>query len=135
MIRLVSIYGIETAPRFLYELLEERLTEPHLNISHRGMPTWDEHLRFIRSHHYRAWYLIEAEGQHVGSIYLTQKREVGIHLKKAARGKGWGKEAMRRFRIIWPGPLLANINPANTASVAFFKSFGARPLQTTYEVP
>lgn len=134
MIRLVSVYGVESAPRFLYELLEERLTEPATNISHRGMPSWDEHLRFIRSHAYRAWYLIEADGKAVGAIYLTVKREVGIHLKKDARGKGYGSEAMRQFRRLWPGPLLANINPANTGSTAFFKSLGARLIQNTYEV-
>lgn len=150
MIRLVSVYGERLAIMFLYKVLEERLEEPAVNISHRGMPTFEEHARFVRSHTYRAWYLIEAQAQEplqglvreiqfspvwVGSIYLTTKREVGIHVLRQHRGRGYGRAAMANLRKIWPGPLLANINPANELSIKFFAGFGARHIQNTYEIP
>ena len=55
-VALVSVYRLpKTAPDLLYRLLEER--EPHVNISHRGMPTWKSHLRFIAGH--PCWALAE----------------------------------------------------------------------------
>ena len=44
---------------FLYELLAER--DPVANISHREMPTFDQHRKFVDSRPYKAWYLIHSD--------------------------------------------------------------------------
>ncbi len=154
-VRLVSVYTERLASLFLYEILKERSEEPHINISHRELPPLHVHQEFVRSHPYRAWYLIEADVDRelqsaivfgpttteatmdrawVGAIYLTPKREVGIHLLRQFRGKGYADAAMKELRTLWPGPLLANINPANHRSIAFFSRYGARHIQNTYEL-
>lgn len=139
MIRLTSVYTERLASMFLYELLKERLEEPEKNISHKGLPALAEHQQFVRSRPYRAWYLIElvpagAVPVWIGAIYLTLAREVGIHVLRAHRGEGYGSVALKELRRQWPGRLLANINPANAGSIAFFEKHGARHIQNTYEL-
>lgn len=120
----------------LYELLAERPEEA--NISHKKMPTWDEHKHFVNvtSHNlYQDWIILKNEDQEVvGSVYLTMNREVGIAIFKKHQGKGYGKEAIEAIRAKYPGPLYANIAPKNEASRAFFLSMGFELIQHTYKL-
>ena len=47
--------------QFLYDLLLER--DPKANISHKKMPTFTEHLKFVKSKPYSKWYVILKEEQ------------------------------------------------------------------------
>lgn len=120
----------------LYELLQER--PPEANISHREMPTYEQHRQFVTRRPYEAWYAIEQkageEGLRAGAIYLTRQREVGIFLLRIFHGNGWAREALRLLREQHPGPLLANVAPGNERSHAFFKAAGGRVIQHTYEL-
>lgn len=131
---LVDVYTDPAAETHLYALLGDR--EAYENISHRTMPHWREHQAFVRSKPYPAWYLIaEQYGLVVGTIYLTKHREVGIHLFEPWRGRGLGKTAIALLREKHPGPLLANVNPANEPSIAFFtKTLGGELIQHTYRI-
>lgn len=147
MIRLFDVYLSGNAEEFLYNLLGER--KPHESISHKQMPTYDEHLRFVRSRPYEVWYLIAAAGEEggtaeimlprsyvsAGAIYLTPQREVGIAILSRYRSQGLGTAAIRELQRLHPGRLLANINPLNAASQDFFKRLGGKLIQVTYEVP
>ena len=118
--------------RFLYNLLKER--DPRVNISHKKMPTYDEHLKFIRSKPYEKWYIIEFGASKVGSVYLTHQNEIGIFMKKSYQKKGFGNTVLSE--LIKKAPkkrYLANISPKNTNSEKFFKSNGFRYIQKTYE--
>ena len=68
----------ESDYRFLYELLTQR--RQAANISHKKMPTYEEHVKFVRSRPYSKWYIINVNGEKAGSIYLTKQNEIGIHL-------------------------------------------------------
>lgn len=119
----------------LYDLLRER--QPHMNISHKQMPTMDEHVNFVKNHPYEAWYMIMADspvsGRNiVGAIYLTKQREVGIGIFKKYKGKGYGYEALKALHRKHPGYLLANINPKNEDSKRFFQNIGFDHIQNTY---
>ena len=46
---------------FLYDLLKTR--DSLANISHKKMPSYDEHVNFILSNPYTIWYTIEYEGE------------------------------------------------------------------------
>lgn len=116
----------------LYGWLEQRI--PEQSISHRNMPTMKQHTNFVLGRPYRAWYLIVLDEGYAGNIYLTNQREVGIHIDETYRGRGVGSRALKRLREIHPGPILANINPANEQSIAFFKRHGGKLLQVTYEL-
>lgn len=138
MIRLVDVYDGGEAPQqtvdILYRLLAER--PPEAAISHRRMPSLEQHRAFVDSRPYEAWYLLEATPPMgvVGSIYLTKAREVGIFISAGRQGKGYGREAIARLREAHPGRLLANVAPGNHRSIQFFKKMGARHIQNTYEL-
>lgn len=137
--RLVSVYRDTRAPAYLYRVLQERLKEPGTNISHTSLPTMKRHLEFVASRPYRAWYLIltgpASDSIILGACYLTRQAEVGIYVEPTERGTGVGRQALDILRDRHRGRILANVNPANEASRAFFEREGARLLQVTYELP
>src|SRR5580700_4473515 len=126
MIKLVDVYTeiaeTRVATHFLYELLKER--EPHQNISHREMPSFEEHTHFVDSHPYREWFIIFYEWRNVemgpiGAIYLSKQNEIGIFIAKEYQGKGHGKTAICLLMNRYPGErFLANIAPGNSRSLA-----------------
>lgn len=141
--RLVKVAHVASAAKVLWDLMHE--VEPHQAISHVKMPSWEEHLSFVQRYPYRAWYLIEAQGEFVGHISVSRKYEIGIRLFKVHQGKGhgkwaigeivrmWGKDAANAARpSVQRGALLANINPANEASIAVFTKLGFKHVQNTY---
>ena len=134
--KLVSVYDTikDGSEICLYRLLGERT--PEQSISHRGMPTLEEHQKFIRRKPYRSWFMIENNyAEWVGSIYLSKQNEIGIFIFKAEQGNGHAYWAAQQLKRIYRGErLLANINPANTASIEFFKKFGAKHIQNTYQL-
>jgi RimJ/RimL family protein N-acetyltransferase len=118
---------------FLYSLLEERMAEPHINISHNALPTIRQHIAFCASDPYKAWYVIKLNGERIGSVYLTKRDEVGIHIIKEHRHKRIGAKALEFIEKRFPGTkILANINPRNEKSLHFFEKHGYKILQVTY---
>lgn len=115
---------------FLYGLLADR--DPGVSISHKNMPTFDEHLAFIESKPYAAWYII---GPETGSIYLTHRDEVGIHIRRDKQGSGRGRKAVEALMQLHPRPrYLANIAPGNAGSLRFFQRLGFTCIQHTLEL-
>jgi RimJ/RimL family protein N-acetyltransferase len=117
----------------LYRLLEQRT--PEQSIRHREMPTFEQHCAFVRSDPYAAWYLIAlGTAGVIGSAYLTRAREVGMFIFKGHHDKGYATTALEQLRALHPGPLFANVNPHNEASLRFFQRRGARLIQHTFEL-
>lgn len=119
--------------RFLYQLLKQR--DPRANISHKKIPTFQEHVNFVMSKPYSIWYTISIKNKKVGSIYISRQCEIGIFLEKNSQKKGIGKQAL--LFLINKNPrkrYLANINPKNTKSRNFFKKNGFKLIQHTYEL-
>lgn len=144
MLTLRSVYKNPHGAEILYELLRERSEEddPLVNISHRALPPWHKHLRFFRSHPYRAWYFVKEDGLIAGYVYASRQNEIGIVLSKDYRGRGIGRWAVSTVTTrhkplpakpgIRSGRWLANINPKNERSVAMFSRLGFNQLQVTY---
>lgn len=136
-VKLVDIYDVDRLRyagfmRLLYALLGER--EPEQNISHKDMPSWVDHWHFVNDRPYAHWYAVVDNGIMLGAVYLTHQREIGIGVLKSQRGKGVAKFAITELMRLHPGHFLANINPANEASIALFKSLGfGGPIQITLE--
>ena len=119
--------------RFLYNLLKER--DSRVNISHRKMPTYSEHLKFIRSKPYTKWYIVELGASKIASVYLTSQNEIGIFIKKTYQNKKLGSVILSQ--LIQKNPrerYLANVSPKNKTSENFFKSNGFKFVQKTYEL-
>lgn len=118
----------------LYKLLMER--EEHECISHRRMPTYEQHVHFFRSQPYQAWFMIRSNKTNklVGTVYITDHNEIGIQIFKACRGKNYARETLSKIVAQYcTRRLLANINPKNEASIALFAEFGFTHIQNTYE--
>ena len=134
-LKLVDVYCEKKAPEVLFALLKERPAKA--NISHRRMPSWAEHLKFIRSKPYKSWHLVaDKDGNYVGGTYLSKADEIGIFLFKKYQKRGYGKEVIgaliKKHRSV--KRFLANISPGNTESIAFFKKMDFRHIQNTYEL-
>ena len=132
-IRLVDVYRDESMVTtvFLYELLAER--DPISNISHRKMPSYYMHASFVDSRPYLEWFIIYAEDDPVGAVYLTHQNEIGIAIMKAHQGNCYGKQAVRLLMQIHPGKqFLANIAPSNTKSISMFETLGFDLCQYTF---
>ena len=99
------------------------------------MPTYSEHVKFVKSRPYSKWYIIEKSNRKLGSIYLSKNDEIGIFLKKAYHGKNFAGHALSL--IIEKNPrhrYLANVNPTNKKSIKFFKKNKFKIIQYTYEL-
>jgi RimJ/RimL family protein N-acetyltransferase len=119
--------------KFLYNLLKER--DSNVNISHKKMPTYSEHIKFVASKPYFRWYIIEYNNKKSGSIYLSKNNEIGIFVKKSFRGNKIGENAMKLLIQKYPkSRYLANVNPKNKKSIKFFKKFKFKLIQNTFEL-
>ena len=118
---------------FLYELLKTK--DPIANISHKKMPSYDEHLNFILSNPYAIWYIIEYEGKKIGSVYLSKHDEIGISLVDNSLYDKIGKSVIKL--LIKNNPrkrYLANVSPQNKKLQDFFVNSGFTGLEYTYEM-
>lgn len=152
MIRLVDVYTRPEALQFLYELLRQRSEEddPYVNISHRQLPTVDQHQAFFTSKPYRHWWMIEyaakmdAPWEPAGTILLTKRNEIGIVLLRSHRRRGIGRAAVQWVLDNYQplpgvasdrlGSFVAHINPANYASIRLFTGAGGKHISNTYEL-
>lgn len=116
---------------FLFELLKQR--EGSVNISHKSLPSWDEHQNFIKNHNYKSWDIIISENKKIGNIYLTQRNEIGIFIEKKFQNNGLGGTALEMFmKKNGSRRYLANVNPTNYKSIQFFGKHGFNHFQNTY---
>ena len=118
--------------RFLYNLLKNR--NPKSNISHKFLPSYSQHLDFIKSKPYSKWYIIYYQNQKCGSVYLSKQNEIGMHLGKKYNSSNIQNDSLQIIMDKNPrNRYLVNINPKNKESIKFFKSKNFKLIQYTYE--
>ena len=61
--------------RILYILLSKR----KYNISHKKLPSYREHKKFVINSPYRVWYLIKNLNRFIGSTYISKENIIGIN--------------------------------------------------------
>ena len=116
---------------FLFDLLKQR--EGTVNISHKSLPDWEEHLQYVKKHDYQSWDIIWVENTRIGNIYLTRNDEIGIFIDKKLQFHGYGSKALEEFmKKNGKKRYLANINPTNYKSIQFFGKHGFIHIQNTY---
>lgn len=129
-VSLIDLYSRPDRHEILYRLLSER--DETTNISHKGMPDWQDHVDFVERHPYEAWYFIGSEP--IGACYLTKQNEIGIFIFKAHQGCGHGPAAIKALmEKHGERRYLANINPHNERSQSVFSALGFKLSQYTYE--
>ena len=123
----------KTDVRFLYNQLKER--DSKINISHKRMPSYSEHTKFVLSKPYSKWYIIYYKNRKVGNVYLSKMNEIGIFILNTIKVKGLGSLVLEQ--VLKKNPkrrYLANVNPKNVKSAEFFKKNGFKLIQHTYEL-
>ena len=116
---------------FLFDLLKQR--EGTVNISHKSLPDWEEHIQYVKKHDYQSWDIIWVENTRIGNIYLTKNDEIGIFIDKKLQFHGYGSKALEEFmKKNGKKRYLANINPTNYKSIQFFGKHGFIHIQNTY---
>lgn len=135
--RLIDVYDHPEAPDILYRLLSER--EPHQNISHKQMPSFDEHLGFFMSRPYADWVLIEDvpgvnDGQCIiGAAYLTHANEIGVWIFQRWHRRGFGQHAVKSLMAKHGARrYIANVAPDNVTSREMFEGLGFKHVQNTF---
>ena len=119
--------------RFLYDLLKERNSK--INISHKRMPTWEEHVRFVKSKPYSKWYIIYNKDEKIGSIYLSKQSEIGIHLLKKYEKESIHLESIKKLMLLNSKiKFRANVSPKNKNYIMLFEKLGFKMVQHTYEL-
>lgn len=66
--------------KFLYQLLKQRPDDEC--ISHRKMPTYPQHCKYLNTFPFFLNIIILADGKKIGNFYQTARREIGIHVLK-----------------------------------------------------
>jgi len=97
------------------------------------MPSWQEHVKFVKSKPYQAWYIIEDDNEEVGAVYLTKKGEIGIGILPAFQRMGIAKKAIESIMMLHRrDKYFANIAPYNERSENLFIGLGFRHIQNTF---
>ena len=122
----------ETDYKFLYELLLQR--KKIVNISHKKMPTYEEHVKFIESEPYSKWYIIQIDDKKIGSIYLTKENEIGIHFFTQYEESERFQNVIKEFFLKEPQDrFVMNVSPKNEQYIDLVKKLGFHLVQHTYE--
>ena len=120
--------------KFLYILLKSR--DPKMNISHRDMPDFKNHKKFVLSKPYSKWYIIYYKLIKIGSIYISKQNEIGINLKKQYDLEMIKKSVLNEIVAKDPNTnYFANVSPKNKNGIKFFEKNGWKLIQKTFEIP
>lgn len=137
-ITLEKIIGDESQIKILYDLLKNR----EHNISNTSLPTINSHIKFVKNHPYRAWYLIKSKGNYIGSTYVMESNCIGISL--ASDVSNFPKivelisnkhKPLKEIKSVRPSNFYINIAPNNKKIESQLNKLGAKKIQSTYSLP
>ena len=118
---------------FLYDLLKNK--DPNANISHKKMPSYDEHVEFVMSKPYTNWYIIEYDKKNVGAIYLSKQDEIGISISNDYEYDQIVKPALKLLmKLNQRKRYLANTSPKDVRSQEFLLKNGFTGLEYVFEM-
>ena len=137
-VELVRVRRTDEHVRALYGLLDQRAH----GISHRAMPTFEQHREFVLAHPYRAWYLIQVDGKPVGTIYLLRSNNVGVsvapgaarYLPEAIRQIVRRHKPLPPIKSVRAAGYILNVSPENTELISVLEEMHAELLQLTYGI-
>ena len=118
--------------KFLYKLLSQRKSFD--NISHKKMPSYQEHIEFVKSKPYACWYVVLLNNKKIGSAYISKQNEIGISILNDH------DEVFRQITLDYllknnlRNRYIANCSPKNTKLIKFFKKNGFKLVQYSYEL-
>ena len=119
--------------KLLYDILKNR--EKVENISHKKMPTYNQHILFVNSKPYQKWYKILYQNNIVGTVYLSKINEIGIHLINNNIDNKLYKKIIKEVMEKNPKErYLVNVAIKNKKFNKLIESYGFEKIQTTFEL-
>ena len=117
---------------FLYKLLKKR--DLKANLSHEKMPSYKQHIKFIKSKPYQKWYIIEKNRKKLGAIYFSKQNEIGFHFLPEIQSELISQASIQE--LIRKNPkkkYFTNVSPKNQRLIKFFEKNGFFLFQYTFE--
>ena len=137
-ITLEKVIGDESQIKVLFQLLKNR---KH-NISNTSLPTINSHIKFVKNHPYRAWYLIKSNGNYIGTTYVMENNCIGISLildvsnfPKIIELISKKHKPLKEIKSVRPSNFYINIVPNNKRIESQLNKLGAKKIQSTYSLP
>lgn len=62
------------------KILFKQLSERKFNISHNKMPNLYSHRKFVMSHPYREWFIVQHKDEYIGSFYIQEDNSISIKI-------------------------------------------------------
>jgi hypothetical protein len=133
-----KITGDEGQIKVLYSLIKSR---KH-NISNQILPSLTKHSEFVKSHPYRAWYLLRLNKDYLGTVYLLKNNSIGFTSNKQNE---WiltqslnfileKYEPLKEIKALRPPYFFMNIPITNKKLIEHMNKSGAIQIQLTYNL-
>jgi len=122
----------------LYELLKNK----KYSISHKKLPSFAQHYKFVKNNPYRKWYLILKSNKYIGSVYISNQNTLGINFLIPTK-ELYELTLKKVLSILSPLPeiksirsknFLINCSPTNKILIEAIKKLGFDKIQSTYEL-
>ena len=65
------------------ETLYTQLQNRSHKISHKILPSFDEHTEFVQNHPYREWVIVKDDGRAIGNVYIHFDNSIGLHFESS----------------------------------------------------
>lgn len=137
-VKLVPIKGSEEDIEKLYIELSSRTT----GISHKNLPTFEDHSEFVMNHPYLAWYFIHKGDDLLGTCYVTDQNTIGLNAKfivvedvekTLAAIKALHKPLLG-IKSVRSSSFTVNVSTRNVKLQEMLESIGAVPIQISFQV-
>lgn len=117
---------------FLFNIYQEYLNYLGKINYEQIAPTFKEHTKFVKKflekkdfHPYKVWYVVEYNGDRIGSFSVKKTNEFGYNIIKKYQGKKLGPKAFDLFFKLHPKKTVwARTNPTNIRSQNLLKKYG-----------
>ena len=135
-----NIIPTELQIKELYSQLQRRLYQ----ISHKSMPPFEMHERFVKNNPYRAWFIIEIDNEFIGNVYIQFDNSVGLNCEdKITSGQiqkildiiGSKFQPLEAINSIRRDGFFLNVSSANLSLQRKLNSLSLMEIQRSYAIP
>ena len=125
-------------------ILYEQLKKRKYFISHKNLPTFEEHTYFVKNNPYRKWFIIKVNNIEMGSIYVQNDNSIGVNGIESLETifiKKIFELIHKKLKPLPPLPssrykdFFVNISVDNKTLINKFSAIGFKPSQITYITP
>lgn len=124
------------------EMLFDLLVRRAHSISHKNIPTKEEHYAFVRSYPYRAWYMVLKDNEPIGSVYLQNNNSIGLNvldpspfiISKILSFISKNFEPKKEVKSLVPPYFYINVPYSNTKLHETLHKLEASPIQVSYKI-